>query len=129
MAVRSHLPGYGRLTLFRGPAVRTGIYVGLCLSATFVIWLAAANGIPGLAGVALPRNMIAAAALVFFGLIPILRFHAMPGRLWASGAIAWLVLSLCYRVLSFFFAGLTARYSAFQVFMLGAVVYTIASTV
>jgi hypothetical protein len=129
MAVRSHLPGYGKLTLFRGAAVRTGIYVGLCLSLTFTAWIVIANRVPVLAQFAMQRNIAAAAALAFFGMIPVLRFHATPGRLWASGAIAWLLLSLCYRLLSFFFTGLPERYSAFQVFMLGAVVYTIASTV
>jgi len=129
MAVRSHLPGYESFTLFRGAAVRTGIYIGLCLSLTFIAWLVIANRIPALERFAQERNIAAAAALAFFGLIPVLRFHAMPVRLLASGAIAWLLLSLCYRALSFFFSGLTNRYSAFQVFMLGAVVYTIASTV
>jgi len=129
MAVRSHLPGYSKLTLFRGAAARTGIHVGLCLSLTFVAWLVVANRIPALERFALQRNVVAAAALGFFGLIPVLRFYAMPGRLWASGAIAWLLLSLSYRALSFFFSRLPDRYSAFQVFMLGAVVYTIAATV
>jgi len=129
MAVRSHLPGYGELISFGGAGMRTGVYVGVCLSLTFVAWLVVANRVPALSHFALQRNIAAAALLAFFGMIPVLRFHAMPGRLWASGAIAWLILSLCYRVLSFFFTGLPERYSAFQVFMLGAVVYTIAATV
>jgi uncharacterized membrane protein YvlD (DUF360 family) len=129
MDVSSHLPGYGKLIRFRGTAMRTGIYVGVCLSLTFVAWLVVANRIPALGQFALQRNIAAAAALAFFGMIPVLRFHAMPGRLWASGVIAWLILSLCYRLFSFFFTGLPERYSAFQVFMLGAVVYTIASTI
>lgn len=128
MDVSSHVSGYGKLIAFRGAAVRTGIYVGTCLSLTFIAWLVIANRVPALAHFALQRNIVAAVALAFFGLIPVLRFHAMPGRLWASGAVAWLILSVCYRLLSFFFTGLPERYSAFQVFMLGAVVYTIAST-
>lgn len=128
MALHSDLPGYGKLTLFRGAAVRTGMYVGLCLSMIFLAWLVVANRFPALERFALERNIAAVAALAFFGLIPVLRFHAMPVRLWASGVVAWLMLSLCYRALSFFFSRLPERYSAFQVFMLGAVVYTIAST-
>ena len=128
MQVSSHLPGYGKLIVLRGAAMRTGIYVGACLSLVFIAWLVVANRLPGLEQFAFQRNVAAAAAICFLGLIPVLRFRRMPGSLWASGAIAWLLLSFTYRLACFFFPGLTERYSAFQVFMVGAVVYTIVST-
>jgi len=126
----SHLLlGYGKLVAFRGTAMRTGLYVGFCLSLVFVVWLVLANRAPALERFAFQRNAGAAAAVCFFGLIPFLRFHRNPGRLWASGVLAWLLFSLSYRLACFFFAGLVERYSAFQVFMLGAVVYTLMSTI
>ena len=129
MRESSHLPGYGKLVAFRGTAMRTGVYVGFCLSLVFIAWLVAANRAPALEQFAWQRNVGAAAAICFFGLIPVLRFPRNPGRLWASGAVAWLLLSLTYRLACIFFPGLTERYSALQVFMVGAVVYTIVSTV
>src|SRR5215469_13847664 len=106
MQTRSPLPGYGRLIVLRGAATRTGIYVGASLALIFTSWLLMANRAPALERFASQRNVIATIAVVFFGLIPVLRFHREPGRLWASGALAWLMLSLCYKALSFFFAGL-----------------------
>jgi len=102
--------------------------VGVCLSLVFLAWLLVANRAPAFERFALERNIAAAAGLGFFGLIPVLRFHRAPCRLWASGVVAWLLLSASYRLMSMFFPGLGERYSAFQVFMLGAVVYTIVST-
>src|SRR5262249_9161366 len=119
MPVRSPSSGYRGAATFRGPSMRTGIYVGAILSLIFAAWLLVANRIPALEGFALERNAAAAVALGFFGLIPILRFHREPGRLWASGATAWLLLSLSYWLLSFFFTGLAERYSPSQVFMVG----------
>jgi hypothetical protein len=129
MPMRWHLRGYGKLAIFPSAAVRLGIYTGACLSLVFVAWLLVANRVPILDRFALERNVAAAAAIGFFVLIPVVRFRGAPGRLWASGAIAWGILSLSYWLLTFFFSGLAERYSAFQIFMVGAVVYTMIATI
>jgi len=129
MPVRPHLPGYGQLSIFQSAGVRTGVYVGLCLSLIFAAWLVVANRMPLLERFALERNAAAAAAIGLLALIPILRFYGMPGRLWASGGIAWGILSVTYRLLGVFFPGLEERYGALHVFMAGAVVYTIIATI
>jgi hypothetical protein len=129
MPARLHASGGRKPFGFRGPAVRLGVLTGVCLSLVFVAWLVVANRMPVLERFALERNLAAAAAIGFFGLTPVLRFRGRPGSLWASGAIAWGILSLTYRLLSFFFSGLPQRYSSFQIFMVGAVVYTILATI
>jgi hypothetical protein len=129
MSVRPHLPGYGMLSALRTAAVRTGVYLGLCLSLIFAAWVVVANRMPLLERFALERNGAAAAAIGLLALIPIVRFYGMPGSLWASGLIAWGILSISYRIVGFFFTGLEQRYGAFQVFMAGAVVYTLIATI
>jgi len=129
MSVRAHLPGYRWFHIFRNAAIRTGIYAGVCLSGAFMTWLVIANRIPFLDRFALERNIAAAALLGLLALVPILRFWRMPGHLMASSLIAWLIFSLCYRVLCVIFRGLSDWHSTFQVFMLGAVVYMIVTTV
>jgi hypothetical protein len=129
MSTPPHLPGYRMLSAFQNAAVRTGVCVGLCLSLILAAWVVVANRMPLLERFALERNAAAVAAIGLVALIPILRFYGMPGSLWASGAIAWGILSIGYRVLSFFFPGLEQRYGALQVFMAGAVVYTIIATI
>ena len=128
MPAAFHLPGRAKPYSFRTAAVRVGIFTGICLTLVFLTWLIVANRVPALEGFALERNVAAAAAIAFLALIPVLRFRGAPGRLWASGVIAWGILSLSYRLLSLFFSGLPERYSAFQVFMVGAVIYTLVAT-
>lgn len=128
IAVRAHLPGYGRLHVFKNAAVRTGVYSGIGLALVFSIWVFAANRVPALESLALERNLAAAAALVLFAAIPVLRFLRMPGHLLASSLIAWGILAITYRLLSIYFWGLTGRYSAVQVFTLGSVLYMILAT-
>jgi uncharacterized membrane protein YvlD (DUF360 family) len=129
MELHSDFPGHGSFIAFRGAAVRTGVCTGAALSVVFAAWLIVANRVPALETFAPERNITAAAAIALLGLFPIVRFYRMPGRLWTSGVLAWLMLSLCYRLFSFFFSGLTERYSAFQIFMVGGVIYTIVSTI
>lgn len=128
IAVRAHLPGYGRLHVLKNAAIRTGVYAGVGLALVFTIWVFAANRVPELEGLALERNLAAAAALLLFALVPVLRFLRMPGHLLASSLIAWSILAITYRLLSIYFWGLNARYSAVQVFTLGAVLYMILAT-
>jgi len=128
IAVRAHLPGYGRLHVLRNAATRTGVYSGVGLSLVLTIWVFVANRVPVFESVALERNLIAAAALGLFAAVPVLRFVRMPGHLLASSLIGWTILAVTYRLLSIYFVGLNARYSAVQVFTLGSVLYMILAT-
>ena len=128
MQVRPHLPGYRRLQVFRNAAIRTGVYVGVCLTLVFTAWLVIANHAPFLERFALERNIAAAAILCFLAAVPIFRFLRLPGHLLASSLLGWLIFSLSYRGLCAIFHGLSNRLSTFNVFMLGAVVYMILTT-
>src|ERR1700681_2329421 len=128
MQVRPHLPGYRRLHVFRNAAMRTRVYVGVCVTLVFTAWLVIDNHDPFLERFALERNIAAAVILCFLAAVPILRFLRFPGHLLASSLIAWLIFSLSYRALSMIFRGLSNRLSTFHVFMLGAVVYMILTT-
>jgi hypothetical protein len=128
MLVRSHLPGYRWFHVFRNASIRTGVYVGVCLTLVFTTWLLIANHAPFLEPFAMERNIAAAAFLGFLAAVPIFRFLRFPGHLLASSLIAWTILSLSYRVLCMFFHALSDWHSTFQVFMLGAVVYMIMTT-
>jgi len=112
----------------RNVPVRMGIYTGICLSLVFAMWLVLANRVTLLERLALERNIIAAVGLMFFASLPILRFYRSPGDLMVSGLLAWTLLSLTYRLLCMVFVFLDQKYSAFHVFVLGAVVYLIFAT-
>jgi hypothetical protein len=123
-----HLPGYRWLMFLRNVPVRMGIYTGICLSLVFAMWLVLANRVPLLERLALERNIIAVVGLVFFASLPILRFYRSPGDLMVSGLLAWTLLSITYRLLCMVFVLLDQKYSAFHVFVLGALVYLICAT-
>jgi hypothetical protein len=128
MTVRAHLPAYGSFHVFRNASVRTGVYVGCVLSVVFSGWVILANRVPFLDRFALVRNLAAVCVLGLIALIPVLRFWRMPGNLLASSLVAWVLFSLSYRVLSMYFAGLEERFSAIQIFVLGAVPYMLVVT-
>ena len=128
MWVRAHLPGYRWFHVFRNAAIRAGVYGGVCLTVVFTAWLILANYVHLLDRFALERNIAAAGVLCFLALVPIFRFWRMPGTLLASSLIAWLIFSLSYRALCLIFRALSDWHSTFQVFMLGAVVYMILTT-
>jgi len=135
MLVRPHLPGYRWFHIFRNAAIRTGVYVGVCLTLVFTAWLVIANHAPFLDRFALERNIAAAAILCFLATVPVFRFLRFPGELLASGLLGWFIFSLSYRALSMIFGsdaigilGLSSQPSASQVFVLGAVVYMILAT-
>ena len=128
MSVRSHLPGYRWFHFFRNAAIRTGVYLAVCLTLVFVTWLIIANHVPFLERFALERNIAAAAVLCLLAAVPVLRFFRNPGNLLASSLIGWFLFSMSYRVLCMFFSKLSDWHSTFQVFILGAVVYLICST-
>jgi hypothetical protein len=100
-----------------------GVYVGFVLSVVFSGWVIVANRVPLLDRFALIRNFAAVAVLGLVALIPVLRFWRMPGNLLASSLVAWVLFSLSYRVLCALFVGLAERFSAVQIFVLGAVLY------
>lgn len=128
MSVRSNLPGYRWFHFLRNTAVRTGVYIGVCLTLVFSAWLVIANHVPFLERFARERNLAGGAVLCFLAAVPVLRFFRSPGNLLASSLIAWLLFSVCYRILCFLFSKLSDWHSTFQVFMLGAVVYMILTT-
>ncbi len=123
MTVRAHWPAYESFHVLRNASVRTGIYVGFVLSIVFSGWVIVANRVPLLDRFALIRNLAAVAVLGLVALIPVLRFWRMPGNLLASSLIGWVLFSLSYRVLCILFVGLAERFSAVQIFVLGAVLY------
>jgi hypothetical protein len=128
MLASAHLPGYRQLHVFRNAAVRMGVYVGVCLTLVFAAWLVIANRAPFLERFALERNIAAAAILGFLAALPLFRFLRMPGHLLASGLLGWFIFSLSYRVLCLIFRALGHWHSTVQVFVLGAVVYMILTT-
>ena len=128
MSVRANLPGYRRLQFLRSAVIRTGVYTGVCLSLVFVTWLLIANHVPLLERFALERNAAAAGVLCFLAAVPVLRFVRVPGPLLASSMIGWIIFSTVYRVLCLIYTGLGNRHSTFQVFMEGALVYMILTT-
>ena len=128
IAVRAHLPGYSRLHVLKNAAIRTGVYAGLGLSVVVVAWVFVANRAPELESFALERNLAGAVALALFAAIPVLRFLRLPGPLLASSLIGWSIFALTYRILCVYFWGLAVRYSAMQLFTLGAVLYMIVTT-
>jgi hypothetical protein len=128
MTVRRHMHAYGSFRVFRNASVRTGVYVGVILSIVFSGWVIVANRVPLLDRFALVRNLAAVAVLGLVAVIPVLRFWRMPGFLLASSLVAWTLFSLSYRVLCMRFAGLAERFSAVQIFVLGAVLYMLVVT-
>jgi hypothetical protein len=128
MPLRPHLLGYGALRPVRSAALRTGIYVAICLSLVLAAWLFVANRVPFLERFAWERNLAAAAAAGFLALVPVLRFYRFPWRLFVSGITAWVLFSLVYRGFCIYFILLSKRLGAFHLFMLGSVLFTIAAT-
>ncbi len=128
MAVRSEFPGHELALVLHNAGVRTGAYTGVALAVGFTTWLYVANRVPAFESVALQRNVIAATVLGVIAALPVLRFLRSPGNLLVSSLIAWGILSFTYRGLCMHFKDLADRYSAPQIFALGAIVYMILAT-
>lgn len=126
--MRAHVPEYRSLGVFHNAAIRTGVYSGLGLSLAFTGWVIVANRISALEAIAAERNIAGALALSLFALVPVLRFYRLPGHLLASSLIAWSIFAFTYRLLCIPFYGLGERYTAMQIFTLGAVLYLIVAT-
>lgn len=123
------LPGYRFLGFLKNTAVRAGIYSGVSLSLIFAAWLLIANRIAFLEPFAMERNIAAAAAFLFFACIPLMRFYSSPAELLISGLLGWSLLTVTYRLFGLVFVLLEENYSAFHVFVLGAVSYLVFATV
>jgi hypothetical protein len=128
MPIDAHLPGYRWFHVFKNLSVRVGVYVGVCLSLVLSVWIFVANRVPFLERFALERNLAGATLLGLLAAAPVLRFLRSPGNLLASSLVAWTVFSFTYRLLCILFVHLGDKYSAFQIFMLGFVVYMILAT-
>lgn len=121
-------PGYRWFHFLRNAPIRIGIYTGVCLSLTLAAWIIIANRAPLLEPFAQQRNMAASLLLILLAAMPVLRFLRAPADLLVSGLIAWTLLTITYRVLTFFFVLLEVYYTAFHVFVLGAVAYLLFAT-
>lgn len=121
-------PGYRWFHFLRNAPVRAGIYTGVCLSLGLTAWILIANRVPFLEPLAQQRNVAATFLLVLIAAMPMVRFLRSPGDLLISGLLAWSLLTLTYRVLTSFFVLLQEYYSAFHVFVLGAVAYLLFAT-
>ena len=128
--ISAHLPPSPRqrFRFFRPAAIRVGLHTGVCLSLVFTAWLLLANRIPFLEPLAQQRNLAATVLLLLIAAMPVFRFLRSPADLLRSGLLAWSLLTLTYRSLTFFFASLEDYFSAFHLFVLGAVAYLFFAT-
>ena len=121
-------PPHRRFQFFRNAAIRVGLHTGVCLSLIFSAWLLLANRIPFLEPLAQQRNLAATVLLLLISVMPVFRFLRSPADLLRSGLLAWSLLTLTYRVLSFWFTALEDYFSAFHLFVLGAIAYLFFAT-
>lgn len=121
-------PGYRWFQFLRNAPIRIGIFTGVWLSMVLTAWVLVANRIPFLEPLARQRNATATLLLLLMAAMPVVRFLRAPADLALSGLLAWGLLTLTYRVLTFFFVLLEEYYSAFHVFVLGAVAYLLFAT-
>jgi len=123
------LPGYRWFDSLRYVPVRIGVYTGVCLSLCFALWVVVANRVPFLEPVAHLRNLIAIILLLAIAAIPVARFYRNPVELLCAAMIGWSLLSFTFYLLALIFTLLDESYSAFHIFMMGAVVYLLIATV
>jgi uncharacterized membrane protein YvlD (DUF360 family) len=114
--------------ILRNAGVRTGACAGAALAIGFAVWLYVANRVPALERVAVERNLVAALILGLLAAMPVLRFLREPGNQLVAGLIAWSILAFAYRGMCVYFTTLAERYTAMQVFTLGAVIYMLLAT-
>jgi len=109
-------------------AVRTGLYAGLALALIFTVWVVIANRAPFSERFGMELNIFATVLAIFVACIPLMRFYRSPAELLLSGLLAWGLLTLTYRIFGFVLGFFEEDYSAFQVFVLGALPYLIFAT-
>jgi hypothetical protein len=123
------LPGYRWFGFLQYLPVRIGVYTGACLSLCFALWVVVANRIPFLEPVAHIRNLVASVVLLAIAAIPVARFYRSPAELLCAATIGWSLLSVSFYLLSLVFTLLDESYSAFHIFIMGAVVYLLVATI
>jgi len=114
---------------FRNVAARTGVYSGVGLSVVFAAWIFIANRVPALDPFMRERNLTAVILLGGIALVPVMRFLLVPAKLCISSLLGWSIFSVIYAIFSAYFSGLREHFGAFQVFVLGAVLYMIVAAV
>ena len=92
-----------------------------------IAWLLIANRLPSLDHLAMVRNIAAGTLAVVLMLVPVCRFRKHPSHVFASGLIAWSIVTLVYAILQIPFPRLGIRMGTFHFFMLGAVLLGLAS--
>jgi len=97
------------------------------LSGVAIAWLLIANRLPSLDHLAMVRNIAAGTLAVVLMLVPVCRFRKHPSHVFASGLIAWSIVTLVYAILQIPFPRLAARMGTFHFFMLGAIILGLAS--
>jgi uncharacterized membrane protein YvlD (DUF360 family) len=110
----------------RSCAIVGGI-VGLGLSAVAVTWVLVANRDVELFPFAVDRNVSAAALMGLCMLAPVFVFLKYPTRIFTSGMVAWLILTVTYFVMTTRYHDLEARLGTFHLFMLGVLAYALAA--
>jgi hypothetical protein len=128
MPVTAKFSGDRSPGFLKNVAVRTGIYDGFALGLIFTAWFLIDNHAVFLDRFVMELNIAAAALVILFACIPLMRFYRSPAELLISGLLAWGILTLTYRILGFVYVLLEEYYGAFQVFVLGAVSYLIFAT-
>jgi hypothetical protein len=114
--------------ILKNVAVRTGLYAGLALALIFTAWVMIATRVPFSDRFSTELNIIAVALVLFFACVPLIRFYRSPVELLISGLLAWGLLTLTYRIFGLVLGFFEEDYSAFQVFVLGALSYLIFAT-
>ena len=89
--------------------MRTGVLSGVLLSLTLALALLLANRMPRLESLAFLRDLLSAAILGLFMLIPICRFWRSPIHLFISGMVAWGLFVLAYVGMGNIFTNLYER--------------------
>jgi hypothetical protein len=123
----SRLPGSRWVAWLHNPTLRVGVLTGIYLNAVMVGALLAANRVPWLEPLALPRNIASFGLFFLVMLIPIFYFRRSAANLFACGMLGWFLFALGYAVTGdFFFPNLFNFWltrSPFHVFVLGGVIY------
>jgi hypothetical protein len=123
------LPGYRWFGFLQYAPARIGVYSGVCLSVVFALWVVVANRVPFLEPLAHVRNLVAGVLLLAIAAIPVARFYRSPAELLCAALIGWSLLSVTFYLVSLVFTLLDESYSAFHIFMMGAVVYLLVATI
>jgi tellurite resistance protein TehA-like permease len=104
------------------------VVVGAGLSGVAIAWLLIANRLPSLDHLAMLRNIAAGTLAIVLMLVPVCRFRKHPSHVFASGLIAWSIVTLVYAILQIPFPRLAVRMGTFHFFILGALILGLASS-